>query len=73
VSILDLSLIEERIVFLRAQGRATEEIATDLGLDQVTVAWHLSRASRKLEQAVALHGQVASQSRDGEAERRKLK
>jgi DNA-binding CsgD family transcriptional regulator len=53
-----LSLTEERIVRLLAEGLDKEEIAEALGLDERTVDWHLERAGRKLERAAALHKRV---------------
>ena len=50
-----LSLTEERIVLLLAEGRSKREIAEAVGLDERTVDWHLERAGRKLERASALH------------------
>jgi DNA-binding CsgD family transcriptional regulator len=58
VPIPELSLTEERIVLLLAEGRSKREIAEAVGLDERTVGWHLERASRKLEQASALHIRV---------------
>ena len=57
----ELSLTEERIVLLLAEGRSRHEIATEVGLDERTVDWHLARAARKLEQASALHRHVSAQ------------
>ena len=54
----ELSLTEERIVLLLAEGRSKREIAEALGLDERTIGWHLERAERKLEQASALHKRV---------------
>ncbi len=54
----ELSLTEERIVLLLAEGRSKTEIAEVVGLDERTVSWHLERAGRKLEQASALHKRV---------------
>ena len=54
----ELSLTEERIVRLLAEGLSKGEIAAASGLDERTVDWHLERASRKLERATALHKQV---------------
>ena len=54
----ELSLTEERIVLLLAEGRSKREIAEAVGLDERTVGWHLERAGRKLEQASALHKRV---------------
>ena len=53
-----LSLTEERVVRLLAEGLSKGEIAEAVGLDERTVAWHLERASRKLERAAALHKRV---------------
>ena len=53
-----LSLTEERIVRLFAQGLTKGEIAQAVGLDERTIAWHLERADRKLERATALHRRV---------------
>ncbi len=50
----ELSPIEERIVFLLAQGRSKSEIAAAVGLDVRTVDWHLAHTDRKLETASAL-------------------
>jgi DNA-binding CsgD family transcriptional regulator len=58
VPVPELSLTEERIVLLLAEGRSTREIAEAVGLDERTVGWHLERAGRKLEQASALHERV---------------
>ena len=54
----ELSLTEERIVRLLAEGLSKEEIAEATGLDERTVDWHLERAGRKLERATALHNRV---------------
>ena len=54
----ELSLTEERIVLLLAEGLSKGEIAEALGLDERTVDWHLGRASRKLEHASDLNQQV---------------
>ncbi len=54
----ELSLTEERIVLLLAEGRSKREIAEVVGLDERTVGWHLERAGRKLEQASALHKRI---------------
>jgi DNA-binding NarL/FixJ family response regulator len=53
-----LSLIEERIVLLLADGWSTFQVAADVGLDQRTIAWHLARATRKLQLASTLHDRV---------------
>jgi DNA-binding CsgD family transcriptional regulator len=58
VPIPELSLTEERIVWLLAEGLSKAEIAEAVGLDEQTVDWHLERAGRKLEQAAALHKRV---------------
>ena len=58
VPVPELSLTEERIVLLLADGRSKAEIAEAVGLDVRTVGWHLERAGRKLEQASALHKRV---------------
>jgi len=58
VPLPELSLTEERIVRLLAEGLSKGEIAEAVGLDERTVAWHLERAGRKLERAAALHKQV---------------
>jgi DNA-binding CsgD family transcriptional regulator len=55
VSVPALSLIEEHIVRLLAEGLSKEEIAVAVRLDERTVDWHLERAGRKLEHASALH------------------
>lgn len=54
----ELSLTEERIVRLLAEGLTKGEIAEAVGLDEQTVDWHLVRAGRKLEVAAALHKRV---------------
>jgi DNA-binding CsgD family transcriptional regulator len=54
----ELSLTEERIIRLLAEGLSTSEIAEAAGLDERTVAWHLERAGRKLERAADLHERV---------------
>lgn len=54
----ELSLTEERIVRLLAEGLSKGEIAEAVGLDEQTVDWHLERAGRKLEVAAALHKRV---------------
>ena len=54
----ELSLTEERIVLLLAEGLSKREIAEVVGLDERTVGWHVERASRKLEQASALHKRI---------------
>ena len=54
----ELSLTEERIVRLLAEGLSKGEIAEAVGLDEQTVAWHLQRAGRKLAVAAALHKRV---------------
>ena len=61
MSVPELSLTEERIVLLLADGRSKSEIAEAVGLDERTVGWHLERAGRKLEQASALHKRVREQ------------
>ena len=53
-----LSLTEERIVLLLAEGRSKREIAEAVGLDERTLGWHLEQAGRKLERASALHKRV---------------
>lgn len=53
-----LSEIEQEVVLLVAEGRSRREIAEELGLSSKTVEWHAVRASRKLEQAAALHDRV---------------
>ena len=50
-----LSLTEERIVRLLAEGLGKGEIAEAVGLDERTVDWHLEQAGRKLERVAALH------------------
>lgn len=50
----ELSLTEERIVLLTVAGWSRAEIAIDVGLDERTVAWHLSRAVGKLDRASVL-------------------
>jgi DNA-binding NarL/FixJ family response regulator len=58
VRVPQLSLIEERIVLLLADGWTTIDVAVDLGLDERTVAWHLAQATRKLESQSTLHDRV---------------
>jgi DNA-binding CsgD family transcriptional regulator len=58
VPVPELSLTEQRIVRLLAEGLSNEEIARAAGLDERTVDWHLERANRKLERAAALHKRV---------------
>jgi len=58
VAVPELSLTEQHIVLLLAEGRTTREIAADVGLDERTVDWHIARARRKLEQVSALHRRV---------------
>jgi DNA-binding CsgD family transcriptional regulator len=58
VTVPALSLTEERIVLLLAEGRSKREIAEAVGLDERTVGWHLEQAGRKLERASALHKRV---------------
>ena len=59
-----LSLTEERIVRLIAEGLTRGEIAEAAGLDERTVDWHLERAGRKLERAAALHKRVRGNTRE---------
>jgi DNA-binding CsgD family transcriptional regulator len=63
VPVPQLSLTEERIALLVAEGRSRSEIAEAFGLNERTVAWHLAQAGRKLEQASALHAQVQRRKR----------
>ena len=58
MAVPELSLTEQRIVSLLAEGRSKVEIAASVGVDERTVDWHLVRAARKLERASALHGRV---------------
>lgn len=58
MSVPELSPTEERIILLLAAGISKREIAADVGLDELTVNWHLVRASRKLQAATALHKRV---------------
>jgi DNA-binding NarL/FixJ family response regulator len=58
VRVPQLSLIEERIVLLLADGWSRIEVAADVGLDERTVAWHIAQATRKLESASTLHDRV---------------
>jgi DNA-binding CsgD family transcriptional regulator len=58
VTVPALSLTEERIVLLLAEGRSKREIAEAVGLDERTVGWHLEQAGRKLERASVLHKRV---------------
>ena len=55
---LELSLTEERIVRLLAAGWSRQEVAVDVGLDEQTVGWHVTQATRKLERASALNERV---------------
>lgn len=63
MSVPKLSLTEERIVLLLAEGLSKGEIAEAVGLDERTVGWHLTRAGRKLETASALHERVQQRQR----------
>jgi DNA-binding CsgD family transcriptional regulator len=40
--------MEQRVVLRVAAGRTTAELAAQLGIDAMTVEWHVSRACRKL-------------------------
>ena len=51
----ELTLTEEQIVLLLAEGLSKGAVAEVLGLDERTVDWHLGRASRKLEHASNLN------------------
>ena len=59
----ELSLTEERIARLVAEGLSKSEITEAVGLDERTVDWHLKRAGRKLEQAADLHKRVKGRQR----------
>jgi DNA-binding CsgD family transcriptional regulator len=50
-----LSLTEDRIVRLVAEGKSIAEAAAAVGIDERAVEWHLTLAVRKLERASALH------------------
>jgi len=63
VPVPELSLTEERIVRLLAEGLSKGEISEAVGLDEQTVDWHLERAGRKLEVAAALHKRVRGNTR----------
>jgi DNA-binding CsgD family transcriptional regulator len=54
----ELSLTEEQIVLLLAEGLSKGEIAEAVGLDERTVDWHVGRAGRKLEHASDLNEHV---------------
>ena len=56
--VLELTLTEEQIVLLLAEGLSKGEIAKAVGLDERTVDWHLGRAGRKLEHASDLNEHV---------------
>lgn len=43
-----LTQTEQRVALLVAAGRTNSEVAEELGLSQMTVEWHVSRAFRKL-------------------------
>ena len=58
MTVPQLSIIEERIVLLLADGWSRSEVAADLGLDERTVHWHLAQATRKLESSSSLHDRV---------------
>jgi DNA-binding CsgD family transcriptional regulator len=58
VRVPQLSLLEERIVVLLADGWTRSEVAADVGLDERTVDWHLVQATRKLESTSNLHDRV---------------
>lgn len=63
MSVPALSVIEEHIVRLRAEGLSREEIAKAVRLDERTVDWHLEQAGRKLEHASALHERLKGRRR----------
>ena len=51
----ELSIIEQRVARLAAEGCGAAEIAASLGVDKSVVQWHLGRALRKLAEASELH------------------
>lgn len=51
MSVPDLSLTEEQIVLLLAEGLSKGAVAKKVGLDERTVDWHLRRAGPKLKRA----------------------
>jgi DNA-binding CsgD family transcriptional regulator len=48
MAVRSLTRAEEQVARLVAAGRASDEVAAELGLSAETVAVHLSRARRKL-------------------------
>jgi DNA-binding NarL/FixJ family response regulator len=58
VQVPALSAVEQEVVQLVADGRTVADVAAALHLSVPTVEWHVARASRKLEQAAALHGRM---------------
>jgi DNA-binding NarL/FixJ family response regulator len=70
VTIPELSVVEQQIVLLVAQGRSCRDIADELGFSLKTVEWHAARGRRKLERAAMLHDRmqqaVTSQRRKGD-------
>ena len=59
----ELTLTEEQVVLLLAEGLSRGAVAEALGLDQRTVDWHLGRAGRKLEHASDLNDQLKETKR----------
>lgn len=43
-----LTPLEQRVALLVAQGKSDADVSAELGLDAMTVEWHLARAFRKL-------------------------
>jgi DNA-binding NarL/FixJ family response regulator len=58
VKVPALSVVEQEVVRLVIDGHTVREVAATLHLSVPTVEWHVARASRKLEQAAALHGRM---------------
>ncbi len=54
----ELSMVEEHVVRLVAEGRSRRAIARELRVSLKTVDWHIARAQRKLGQAARLHERV---------------
>ena len=62
MTVPELSVTEERIVLLSANGASNARIAATLDLDERTVSWHLARATRKLERVSILHRRLAQRN-----------
>ena len=55
MAVPELSLTEEQIVLLLAEGLSKARVAKAVGLDEQTVDWHLRRAGPKLKRASDLN------------------